>query len=602
MMLGSSRFEVSERAPDEHYRLSNPTDTKAGPSTRDPHRVDAKARGHARNARVLAASAFLVCVLALALLQIRGWNGAVNADGVSYLDLAAQYAHGDLGAVANGYWSPLYPMLLGAGLALSRVPIVYLGTATLTPELRVVYAVNVVVLLVVTGLLIRLLRALDARDASELPRHVRATRAIASAALWVWCAIRLIMVTTITPDVLLAGWLFLVSLELVEASTQAPCRRRAVRLAIALSLGYCTKAVFFPLLFVGALAYVVSIPRASWRAHLPWLVGPMLAVAGPLIAVQSISQGHLSFGETGRLNYGWYVGGVPHATARAELVDATHVSNASRPGVIPLSSDPRSALYVGRVGGSFSYWYDPSRFEGSTHVSVSLGAQIRAIRANLLWYRVTAGWLAWLCVVAMLAAVARQRFEARRLLAMAPSCMLLLLYLLTHPEGRLAGPAIAVTFVLALYVSGSRRRFVVNTDNMWARIESATLMLLVVFALGRTSNRVPLRPQPAIASPIREIARMEIPPGSRVGVIGSPYGQYWAHQSGLRISAVRETTARDSTADRVEPAEIAAESCTRGMLLAAILWRREDMYVDPGDVSSSDWVVWKVRSTCFRRS
>jgi hypothetical protein len=110
-----------------------------------------------RLAGAAAVSAFVAFVLALALLQLRGWNGLVNADGVSYLDLAVQCAHGDLSAVANGYWSPLYPTLLGAALALTRVPTVYLGNAAITPELRVVFAVNALVLLFTTGLFARLL-------------------------------------------------------------------------------------------------------------------------------------------------------------------------------------------------------------------------------------------------------------------------------------------------------------------------------------------------------------------------------------------------------------------------------------------------------------
>jgi hypothetical protein len=492
-------------------------------------------------------------------------------------------------------------MLLGLVLAVTRVPIVYLGDAALTPELRVVFTVNTLVLLVVTGLFARLLFVLDARDATEASPQIRACRTIACAALWTWCAIRLIAVTTITPDVLLAGWLFLVSTELVQASSAAPRRRRAVRLATALALGYCTKAVFFPVMLVGALAYLLSIPKASWRAHLPWLIAPMLAIAGPLVLVQSVSQGHLSFGETGRLNYAWYVNGVPHAPAKPELVDTTRAHGPEMPAVVQLKTDPQTALYVGTARASFPYWYDPSRFEEKATTTVSFSALTRVVRANLFWYRVVAGTFAWLCAVAITAALARQRLRLNRTLAMAPALSLLALYALTHPEGRLAGPAVADALVMSLYLAGPRRRCVVGKEGMWGGAECTALLLLVVLAFGRTSNRVPLqRGQPA-ANPIGELARVGIPPGTRVGVIGSPYGHYWAHQSGVRIATVREADVPKFVPGGVELEAVASESCARGAPLAAILWQgRGPGNNHQGIASSNDWVVWKVRSACNR--
>lgn len=51
---------------------------------------------------------------ALIGLQLRAWNGTVNADAIIYIALCALYAKGDLSAPANRYWSPLYPLLLRA--------------------------------------------------------------------------------------------------------------------------------------------------------------------------------------------------------------------------------------------------------------------------------------------------------------------------------------------------------------------------------------------------------------------------------------------------------------------------------------------------------
>ena len=40
-------------------------------------------------------------------------------DGVSYLDLSDAVLRGDFGELLNGYWSPLYPVLVGLGRRLT---------------------------------------------------------------------------------------------------------------------------------------------------------------------------------------------------------------------------------------------------------------------------------------------------------------------------------------------------------------------------------------------------------------------------------------------------------------------------------------------------
>src|SRR3954469_3957047 len=110
--------------------------------------------------RTLVPIPLVLLTVALALLQCGGWDGAVNGDGISYLDLAAQYARGDLGALANGYWSPLYPMVLGGALRLAGVDGPTTDAQLLTPEMRVVFAVNVVVMAMTALAFVRLLRAL----------------------------------------------------------------------------------------------------------------------------------------------------------------------------------------------------------------------------------------------------------------------------------------------------------------------------------------------------------------------------------------------------------------------------------------------------------
>src|SRR5437764_5942258 len=156
--------------------------------------------------RALVPVALVLVTVALALLQCRGWDGTVNGDGVSYLDLAVQYTRGNVGAMANGYWSPLYPMLLGGALRLTGVGVADAGASLLSPEMRVVFAVNVLVMAAAAAAFCRLLVVLQ-RATAPAPRAIVVWRALAASALFVWCAIRFVGATAVTPDALLSTWL-----------------------------------------------------------------------------------------------------------------------------------------------------------------------------------------------------------------------------------------------------------------------------------------------------------------------------------------------------------------------------------------------------------
>jgi hypothetical protein len=166
------------------------------------------------------------------------------------------------------------------------------------------------------------------------------------------------------------------------------------------------------------------------------LIG-LLVVAGPLVAVQSVPQHHLSFGESGRLNYRWYVGGLDHAPPVHEAVAETRLHSA--PSTVALDAVPGALLFNGDVAGSFPYWFDPSRFEPAGAGHVSLAAQWRTLRSNVLWFALAGFNL--LALGAMAFASARRRGPTRwnRCWAAFPSFALLELYALTNPTGRMGG-------------------------------------------------------------------------------------------------------------------------------------------------------------------
>ena len=472
--------------------------------------------------------------------------------------------------------------------------------------LLVVFAINVLVMAAAAGALGRLLLALH-RAAEPAPRAVVAWRALAASALFVWCTIRFVGATSVTPDALLLTWLLLLTAELVDAVVEAPSLGRTLRVSALLAAAYWTKAVFFPVALLVLPVYLIVTlrrARADRRNHLVRALAPALMMIAPLVIVQSVSQGRPSFGETGRLNYRWYVLGAPHSPPTPDS------GASSTPAALALISAPGTQLFRGDVAGTFPYWFDPSRFEPREPIAFSARAQWERLAYNAHWYRVVATPFVLLALTALVASLARARPSAATLVAALPALTLMLLYALTHVEGRLAGPPILVALLLMLYPIASSVRIASDprpptvSALFWWRVgfvvENLALVALVVLALGRSAKRVPTESVSSLASPAAELRANGVTEGSRIGIVGSPYGHYWAHQGGLRLVVVTPTDVRHAPVTDAELAAIASESCARGASLAAIVGRTEHVQSSQAIRLTSGWLLWRPTSLCTR--
>src|SRR5882757_9640603 len=77
--------------------------------------------------------AVILCcgILGSALLQTWAVRHSMQSDGIAYLDMGDAIVRGDWNMAINGYWSPLYPLLLGLTLRVvnpsvySQFPVVH---------------------------------------------------------------------------------------------------------------------------------------------------------------------------------------------------------------------------------------------------------------------------------------------------------------------------------------------------------------------------------------------------------------------------------------------------------------------------------------------
>jgi len=148
------------------------------------------------------------CLLILAgLIEAVFSRRQLWADGISYLDMGDALVRGDLKMAINVYWSPLYPFLQGLALRLFK-PSAY-------SEFNVVYFVNFLIYLFALVCFDFLLRATrtDRPQVDDISGEVSVMPCWAvfaiGYAVFLWSSLSLITMQQPTPDILMAGFLYL---------------------------------------------------------------------------------------------------------------------------------------------------------------------------------------------------------------------------------------------------------------------------------------------------------------------------------------------------------------------------------------------------------
>jgi hypothetical protein len=153
-----------------------------------------------------------------------------------------------------------------------------------------------------------------------------------------------------------------------------------VALGVTLATGYLAKAVMFPLAFVFLFSSLFA--AGSWKRSVPRTATALvtfLLVVSPWILTLSKAKGRFTFGDTGRLNYAFYVndlvvypywhGEIPAlgtpTHSRRRLNDIPPVEEVSGPGP-----------------GSYALWYDPTYWFEGVRPHFEWRGQLRVLRTS----------------------------------------------------------------------------------------------------------------------------------------------------------------------------------------------------------------------------
>ena len=412
-------------------------------------------------------------LVVLAVLQAWAFRHVVSPDGVAYLDLSDAVVNGDFRDLVNAYWSPLYPV----AIAVARLVVAPTPLSAPYWEFALVHVVNVVAFMLALVSFEWFVRAVQAASIAWAQPALTSVHALALA-YGLFGAAMLVMVSIAGtgPDLFLAAAIFASCACLLRLQLDATDRRTAIRLGIVMAAGALTKSIMFPLAVIMLIALAIMTARRALRASLI-AATVFVVVTLPWCLALSSALGRPSTGETGALNWAWYV-------------------NHQQPpntGALPRLARTRDPLPLEGVAilrdarGTNPLWYDPSHWHRDVRPRFDLRQMSAQIAANAVYFL---GILAPLALVAVsLAAASKlpdlQTTLARSFVVLVPSLAAVGAYAMTYATARYIAPFLVTTaLILAAAFPGNaslhRGRLVLG----------AALMLLLIDALSPLRGRV----------------------------------------------------------------------------------------------------------------
>lgn len=477
----------------------------------------------------------------------------MDGDSVSFMDIADGLRSHHASIALNGYWNPLYPVLLAAAQAVAH--------PSRWNELQVYVYLNVLIFAACIGATVYLvdgLVGLQRRfNRSGLDDAVMSPLALRYAAVGILFLSfeRELLLGFVRSDSLLLCFFLLAAGVLLRLQTGARIWLYGV-LGFMLGLAYLTKSfAFLPSAFLclGMLLFGLTRKGAE-RLRIVGgavLAGTVfLAVAGPFIAAISQQMGHFTTGESARLNYAFFIDEMPrwHEWAHHDLGHAGGVF--VHPELTLLESPPVFS-FRNHPLGTLPPWLDPAYFTAGIKPRLWIPGHVkrllRCCQLVVLWLvSHPEGPLLLAVLLASGATLRRQRREWWPWLALPGWGLLMLaIYFPIDLQERYLTTMLMLIVVPALAML--RRP---NSDAV-VRVANGTAVLLAMIALVTSFHDIlNLRRQlhlqgrdsglfsGEIFGAAQGLAAIGVRPGDAVGCMGGHacyLDPYWARLAGVQI-------------------------------------------------------------------
>jgi hypothetical protein len=306
-------------------------------------------------------------------------NYQMDGDAVAFMDIAGGLLHGHPEMAINGYWNPAYSVVLAAGQELAH--------SNRFHELQVSFDVNFFIfvcaicacLFFTQGLVVMRRRLDPVRHALE-PYAVH----LAGLALMFYSFQSDLSLGAVRSDSLLLVFFLLAAglILRIQAGSGLPTY---LLLGLMLGLAYLTKSfalVPSAILLLGMMIFGLTRRGPAEKSERRKIVTGtvltgvvFLALAGPYIAAISRQYGHLTTGESARMNYAFFIDHMArwhewhgHAMGHAggTFVHAEQV----------LAENPPVYSYAAHPVGTYPLWFDPAYWAAGLKPHIYLRGQV----------------------------------------------------------------------------------------------------------------------------------------------------------------------------------------------------------------------------------
>ncbi len=495
-----------------------------------------------RQNRTLTILRIVFWFIAVTLGLIQAWvtRFAMNPDGVSYLDIGDRLWRGDLHALLNGYWSPLYGALLGLAMTIVK-PSPYW-------EFPVVHFVNffiyVVALLSFDFFLREFIKSSRREPEAVLPESVWLTIGYL---LFISSSLLLINLGIVSPDMCVATCVYLAAALLLRIHANPERKANFILLGATLGIGYLSKTVMFPLalILMGVTFIMVRGWRRTSRQSLLTLI-VFLVIASPLILALSLSKRRPTFGDSGKLNYAWEVNQIPkYVNWQGQPAGSGVPAHPTR----QIFSQPAVFEFATPLTGSYPPWFDPSYWYEGVKTRMEFGRQFEVLGH---WSLVCASGFVDLggglfSVLFVLLLMNRRRWSLRRMarsswFLLLPAVVAMLIYSLVFVSTRyIASFELLLWFSIFSGLQPGRPK-----SRRWFDYLAVCLAIAFVFAaqpqppfaetahnfLQRTPDPPPV--QWRIANGLNQ---MGVRPGDKVASLGGALFPHWYRLAHVQVVA-----------------------------------------------------------------
>lgn len=316
-----------------------------------------------RSRRMLGLYVFAMLVLAFGYARYD--NYTMDGDGTAFLDISQDLVNGHAGLAINGYWNPGYPAVLAA-VRLIVHPSRWTEMAMARYTNVAIFALGMAGCLFLTSGLTRL-RSQHGVGGTGYVLPDWGVHLVGLAMLAMSAGRELPLAAVRSDTLLMAILLFSIGLVLrLEAGMGFwawPV------LGLALGFAYLVKSfAFLPSVFLIVGMLVLGL-RKKGQARINFIAGAVLTgvvfatIAGPYIVAVSRQLGHLTTGDSARMNYCFFIDQTPrwHEWYFHDLGHA--VGTFTHPEAV-LATQPPVFSFAAHPVGTFPLWFDPAYWTG----------------------------------------------------------------------------------------------------------------------------------------------------------------------------------------------------------------------------------------------